>query len=40
VQIKDLLVLWLSEKINNVIKGEDYAFEALRISLKRQKEEN
>lgn len=37
---KDLLVLWLAAKINDVIKGEDYASEALSISLKERKKEN
>lgn len=36
---KDLLVLWLSAKINDVIKNEDYAQKALTISLKKLKKE-
>lgn len=36
---KDLLVLWLAAKINDIIKDEDYAPEALSISLKKRKRE-
>ncbi len=37
---KDLLVLWLSAKINGVVKNEDFASEALTISLKKIKKES
>lgn len=34
---KELLVLWLSAKVNDLIKNEDYAQEALLVSLKKIK---
>ncbi|WP_225860052.1 MULTISPECIES: helix-turn-helix domain-containing protein [Chitinophaga] len=36
---KGLLVLWLSAKINSVIKNEDFPLEALKLSLKKSKKE-
>ncbi|WP_126973927.1 helix-turn-helix domain-containing protein [Gynurincola endophyticus] len=36
---KELLVLWLSAKVNDLIKNEDYTQEALTISLKKLKKE-
>ena len=36
---KDLLVLWLAAKIDDVIKDEDYASEALSIVVKKRKKE-
>ncbi len=36
-ETKDLLVLWLSAKINDVLENEDYAEEALLVTLKKIK---
>lgn len=36
---KDLLILWLSAKIAGVVENEEYASEALNMTLKRFKKE-
>lgn len=38
-QRKDLLILWLSAKIAGVVENEEYAPEALNMTLKRFKKE-
>ena len=40
IEYSKLLKLWLSEKVYDEVKGEDMAIDALKIVIKRIKEEN